>query len=204
MQKHCSVIILLVVVSIVHTASAQVGIGWTNMLDLYQYQKAPVHADSLEGSQGSFLINPGFGPKLFIGGKKFSLAVQANLCIALFDLNVNEYKGMGSIYAPIMASLNFINLSGFHGQAKYGGSIAFGIQEHLSELFFKPTRYRDVDAQRFRTYIGQIQFGIGEFGKCTYVYLRYGWNEAGNSNFNIGIATEVNWITNRKYKKGIK
>ncbi len=201
MQTKFSLIILSLMLCLAHGTMGQIGLGWSSSLDLYQHQKAPVPADSLEGTQGSLLINPGFGPKIFIGGKNFSISGQAGVSIALFDLNINEYKGMGSFYFPIMASLNFMNLSGFQGEAKYGFSVSVGVQQHFSELFFKPSKYQDVETQDFRTIFGQIQFGIGEFGRAAYVYLRYGQNKEGNSNWNIGLATEVNWIAKRKYKK---
>ena len=128
---------LLLIFGFARGAEGQIGLGVAYGFDLYQYHVNPREAPGQpRADAGSALFNLNIGPKLWIGGKQFSLSVEGQIGIAPFAFDVNNYKGLGAFYFPVMASLNFKGLSGFQERGGWGIGIAGGLQNTRTDLYF--------------------------------------------------------------------
>lgn len=197
---------LLVLCTTFNTAQAQIGIGIATNSDFYlRYVNPENPADSgALRSSGNALLNGGLGPKIWVGGKRFSLSVEAQAVFSATALNVSEYKGLGAVAFPMMARLNFNGLSGLSSNNFSGGlSIGGGIQYNRTELYGVSNRFPDVERKLFPTYVTEVQLGGGGRGVTFYLYGRYGigfdpdWNDTGARSLNIGMGTSFN-ITQMK------
>ena len=196
-------------------SQAQIGIGLTTGGDLYQRYtnpENPADSGSLRSS-GNALSNSAIGPKIWIGGDRFSLSVEAQVIFGATGFDVNEYKGLGTVAFPIMAHLNFKGHSGFGNKTKFGTgfSIGGGVQYSKTELYGTTKDFEDLERKLFPTYVGEIQVGGGGNGINIYLYTRYGVGYdfdtsefTGGRSFNIGIASSFNITTLKKGKKSSK
>lgn len=196
-------------------SQAQVGIGLTTGGDLYQRYTNPENpADSgALRSSGNALINSSFGPKIWIGGDRFSLSVEAQVILGATGFDMNEYKGMGMLAFPLMAHLNFKGNSGFGSKTKFGTgfSIGGGVQYSKTELYGTTKDFEDIERKLFPTYVGEIQVGGGGGGINIYLYTRYGVGYdfdtsefTGGRSLNIGIASSFNITALKNGKKSPK
>jgi len=173
---------------------SQVGIGLTAGTDIYQRYS---NDDSIEyGSAGSLLLNLTMGPKLWIGGDKFSISAEAQANIGLLGLAVKDYKGLGMASFPMIGRLNFQGLSGMDKEFKPGFSIGGGVQFNRTELYYLANDFEDKGGERnfFKTYIIEAAFGVGMTGVSGFGFVRYGFNPDTTANsFNIGIMMDFNF-----------
>ncbi len=189
-------IVCLVFLGLYTQAQAQFGYGMTFSLDLYNRYTNPEDSLDIYRSNGSFLLNPGIGPKIWIGGNNFSVSVEAQATIGLFGLALSDYKGLGSASFPMIAKLNFGGLSALDKEGKFGFNIGGGIQYTKTELYYLSNSYeeRGVDRGFFPTYIGHIGYGFGMSGFTGSLYIRYGRNsETKANNFNLGLQFDFNY-----------
>lgn len=197
---------LIMLVFIISTTQAQVGIGLATNGDFYlRYVNPENPADSgALRSSGNALLNGGLGPKIWIGDKRFSISLEAQAVFAATAFNVSEYKGLGAVAFPMMARLNFNGLSGLSSNDFSGGfSLGAGVQYNRTELYGVSNRFPDVTRELFPTYVTELQIGGGGRGVSFYLYGRYGigftpeWANTGARSLNIGIGTSFN-ITQMK------
>ena len=195
-------------------SQAQIGIGVTTGGDLYQRYTNPENpADSgALRSSGNALLNSSFGPKIWIGGDRFSLSVEAQVILGATGFDMNEYKGLGMLAFPVMAHLNFKGNSGFGNKTKFGTgfSVGGGVQYSKTELYGTTKDFEDLERKLFPTYVGEIQIGGGGGGINIYFYTRYGVGYdfdtsefTGANSLNIGISSSFN-ITALKKSKSSK
>lgn len=194
-------------------SQAQIGIGLTTGGDLYQRYTNPENpADSgALRSSGNALLNSSVGPKIWIGGDRFSLSIEAQVILGATGFDINEYKGMGTVAFPLMAHLNFKGNSGFGNRTKFGTgfSIGGGIQYNKTELYGTTREFEDLERKLFPTYVGEIQLGGGGGGVNVYFYTRYGVGYdfdtsefTGARSLNIGISSSFNITSLKKGGKG--
>ena len=86
-------------------------------LDLYQWYRNPYCSTCVNkeaSSSGTSLISTPIGARVIIGKNNFSIATELGANFGWFTLDINQYKGVGSLAFPAMVKANFGALSGFH------------------------------------------------------------------------------------------
>jgi hypothetical protein len=188
------ILVLLLVVISSHTY-AQFGYGLTASTDLYQRYVNPKDG-ILSPSSGSALLNLGGGPKIWIGGKKFSFSAEGQAVLGFLALSTGDYKGLGSMAFPVMGKLNFKGLSGLNSEGQTGFSIGGGIQWSKTEFWGLSDKAKEKGVTRdyFPTYIVQAGWGFGISGFTVHGFARYGINPDNKSSntLNIGLQYDFN------------
>ena len=135
---------------------SQVGFGITTGIDFFQmYDKGDPDDLFKSSTSGSAIVNLILGPKMWIGGPKFSLSLEAPFNWGPLHFDLNEWKGIGAIAFPLGAKLNFGAPSGFSNSNLFGFSIGGGIQYMNTENFGTKKEFRDkIDTGYFSTYYG--------------------------------------------------
>ncbi len=176
------------------TCVAQFGIGLTVSNDLYNRYQNPEDDIEYTGS-GSFLLNLGVGPKIWLGGEDFSISAEAQATIGLFGLAIKDFKGLGSASFPLIGRLNFGGLSGLNKEGKFGWSVGGGLQFNRTELYFVSGDFKDQGGTRelFKTYVGEFAYGFGLSGFTAAGVLRIGYNSETKANtVNLGLQYDFN------------
>jgi len=171
------IIAVLILVISAQVASGQFGIGLTFSDDLYNIYNN--EEDSIAYRRnGSALLNPALGPKIWIGGDKFSISVEAQANLGILGLALKDYKGLGSVSFPMMAKLNFGGLSGLNKDMGFGMSVGGGIQYSKTELYGLTDEYRELGVTRdyFKTFNIQLAGGMGISGFTAQLFSRFGFN----------------------------
>lgn len=186
----------LIVAFSLQMTNAQVGIGLTLTNDLYMRVNNP-DADNAgqSGSAGSFLLNLGIGPKIWVGSEDVSLSIEAQAVIMPVGFSVGDFKGIGMAAFPMMAKLNFAGMSGLDKEGRFGFYVGGGIQYTRTELFYVSNGFENDGGKRslFDTYIAQVGYGFGMSGFGGSIYGRYGWNKDTEANlFSIGLQFDFN------------
>ena len=197
------IIILVSVLVFTLRSNAQIGLGTVKGIDLYQKYNNPVDNIAHNGS-GNTLLNFIWGPRVWLGGKSFSISVEAQINLGITSLAIKDYKGLGAVSFPALFKLNYKGLSGFFPGFANGVSLGVGMQWFKTELFYLSDAYKDLGVQRKfnKTYIAQLDFGYGSFGSSGAMYLRYGRNfKTKASVFNLGLIFSVNNSFIRKHIK---
>ena len=180
---------------------AQFGIGVVTGGDTYQRYINPNHPSDSGAyrSAGNVLLNGGIGPKIWVGGRRFSLSIESQVIVATTAFNMREYKGLGAVAFPIMAHLNFRNLSSFSNNSfGTGFAIGGGVQYSRTEWFGLTRKFEYLERKLFPTYVLELQAGGGGKGVTVYGYVRYGlgldenMERTGASSLNLGISTSFN------------
>jgi len=172
----------------------QVGIGLTVSNDLYNRYQNPQDDVAYEGS-GSFLLNFGLGPKLWLGGEDFSISAEAQATLGFFGLALKDFKGLGNASFPLIARLNFGGLSGLNKEGKFGWSVGGGLQYNRTELYYVSGGFKEDGGERsmFKTYVGEFAYGFGLSGFTAAGVLRIGYNSETKANtFNLGLQYDFN------------
>lgn len=142
-------------------------------LDLYQWYRNPYCSTCVNkeaSSSGTSLISTPIGARVIIGKNNFSIATELGANFGWFTLDINQYKGVGSLAFPAMVKANFGALSGFSKNKLLGYSIGGGIQYSKTELYGLTKKYDHLERKFFPTYIGEIGFGGGISG------MQVSWN----------------------------
>ena len=197
------VILLVSWLSLIQLTSGQVAFGVTYGIDLYQHLRTPSTVETEGYSTGSAIFNLNIGPKLWVGGKSFSVSVEAQGGFAPFSLDLDEYKGLGAAYFPLLACFNFAGLTGFQDQGGFGFSVGGGMQITRTELYFLNVEYEDLEREFFETVFGQVNIGLGRKHQSVYLYLRYGLGDNDAHNYHVGLMVDHN-LTSRKGTKNDK
>jgi hypothetical protein len=187
-------VFILLILTSVSSLKAQFGIGFTVTNDLYMRAANPDDDIASEGA-GSVLMNFGVGPKIWLGGEKASLSLEATAMIAPFAISIVDYKGIGMAAFPLMAKLNFGGMSGLDKEGKFGFYIGAGVQYTRTELFYVTNGFKDDGGTRalFDTYIGQVGYGFGMSGFAASLYTRVGYNKDTKANlFSLGFQFDFN------------
>lgn len=177
------------------TLSGQFGYGLTGTIDLYQRYKNPPDVQAESPYAGSALLNLGLGPKIWLGGYKFSVSLESQAVVGFFALSTSEYKGMGSLAIPIMAKLNFKGITGFEKEISQGFNVGGGIQYNLTELYGVTDKFAGKGLQRlfFPTYVAHVGYGFGLSGFTTQGFIRYGFHpDETQRSLNVGIQFDLN------------
>ena len=189
-----NVVIFFLLFAGVSSVNAQFGIGFTVTNDLYMRAANPDDDIASEGA-GSALFNLGIGPKIWVGGEKASLSLEASAVIAPLAISVLDYKGVGMAAFPLMAKLNLGGMSALDKEGKFGFYVGAGVQYTRTELFYVTGGFKDDGGTRelFDTYIGQIGYGFGMSGFAASLYTRIGYNTDTKANvFSLGLQFDFN------------
>lgn len=171
-----------------------VGYGIISRLDFYSKYSNPKD-DIASPSAGSALLNLGLGPKLWIGGERFSVSAEGAFVFSPFALSLKDYKGLGAIAFPVLGRLNFGGLSNVNKEGKMGFSIGGGYQWTRTELYglHSDDAARGVTRSYFRNFIGEVGVGYGMGGFSFAIYARYGRDGDLRSNvFSLGLGVNLN------------
>ena len=175
--------------------NAQFGYGFTASTDLYSRYVNPKD-NILSPSSGSALLNLGAGPKIWIGGKKFSFSAEGQAVLGFLSLSSGDYKGLGSISFPVLGKFNFKGLSGFNSEGQTGFSIGGGIQWSKTEFFGlqDDAKSKGVIRDYFPPYVVQLGWGFGVSGFVLQAIARYGINpdDSSSNTLNIGFQYDFN------------
>lgn len=188
----------------VQSAKAQFGIGLTASNDLYNIYSNP--EDGLAHRRnGSVILNLALGPKIWVGGEKFSVSVESQANISFLGLAIKDYKGLGAVSFPIMGKLNFGGLSGLNNKMTFGMSLGGGIQYNRTEIYGLTDEFVELGVVRdyFKTYNVQLGGGVGVSGFTVELFGRYGFNPdlIGANNFHVGLQFGFNIIQLKKIRK---
>lgn len=182
---------------------AQIGFGTVGGLDFYQRYSNPDDNIAYRSS-GNAILNLVWGPRVWIGIKEVSLSVEGQVNLGLTSLALKDYKGIGALAFPVIAKVNFKGLSGIYAGFSPGISLGVGMQWSKTELFYLSKTFKDKGVVRNfnKTYIVQIDFGVGSFGSAGSFYVRYGRNfETKASVLNTGIIISINSSYSKKHKE---
>jgi hypothetical protein len=173
----------------------QFGYGITMNNDIYHRYTNPLDSTGASRSAGSALLNLSVGPKIWIGGPKFSISAEAQAGIGFLGLALKDYKGLGTASFPILVKLNFKGLSSFEKEGMTGFSIGGGIQYSKTELYGLSDKFesKGVERKLFKTYVVQAGYGFGLSGFAVSGFLKYGWNADTKANLaTLGIQWDFN------------
>jgi len=181
----------------IHESSAQwISFGNTFGIDLYQYYENPDTNPLGSYRSGSALANFNWGPKMWLGSGRVNASLEAQLSYAPFAFDAGDYKGLGAISFPFIASVNFNGVSTTSKQAGTGFSIGGGFVLTNSELYFLSDEYKSFErserTQYFPAYFGQLGIGFGALGFSGVLYGRYGQGPDGASVLSVGFMINVN------------
>ena len=192
MKKIFSVLIFSCFIA---TGYSQFGVGTIFTTDFYQlYINPEIEGQDAKRSSGSAIANIGIGPKIYIGGPRFSVSAEAAFNWGIFALDMNEYKGLGAYSFPLIARLNFGAMSGFANDRVIGFSLGGGVQYNRTEWYYLDKEFEDITREQFRTYVAEVAIGFGLLGFDTNYFFRYGWGEDKAQTFNTGLAVNFNWV----------
>lgn len=196
-------LICILAVGMSATSYGQFNIGIVSGFDIYQRTVNPKNDTPFKRSSGSAILNFSFGPKLWVGGEKFSVSAESYASWGILALNAQEVYGLGALQIPILAKLNFNGLSGFSKKFKSGFSIGGGLQYNRTELYGVSSIYRNQGLERnwFRTYAVELAAGLGFKSFTADFYVRYtnGLDLSGHS-ISIGINSSRSFIKQKKSK----
>ena len=177
------------------TAYGQFGIGATMSNDIYNRYSNP--RDGLaHRANGSFLLNLGLGPKIWVGGENFSVSFEGQANIGFLGLAIPDYKGLGNLSFPLIAKLNFAGMSGLNKEGRFGLCLGGGVQYNRTELYYVQNSFEERGGTReyFKTYVIHAGYGFGISGFAVQAFVRYGFNPDldGANSFNFGLQYDFN------------
>jgi len=194
---------LLIFVLITFNAFTQIGFGTVGGFDFYQRYQNPKDNIAYPAS-GNAILNIIYGPKIWFGGKSFSVSFEGHVNLGLTAFALKDFKGFGAISFPLIGKLNFNGLSGFHTGFAKGFSLGSGIQYSKTELYYLNNDYKDKGVKRpfYDVIFGQIDIGVGSFGTDASIYVRYGFNmEKKSKVLNVGMVFNSNKTFKKKMRK---
>lgn len=197
MKKQLLSLIALVILST--QANAQFGVGFVFGNDIYNRFQNP---DG--GSSGNAILNLHAGPKIWMGGDRFSVSVESQVNWGSTSFSIGDYKGMGSLAIPLLAKLNFNGNSGFSSELTSGWSVGGGYQLARTELYGVTidAAEQGVVRELFPVVVGELSYGYGIGGFYIEFFGRYGWDPSSKaSTTNIGISYNINMIGFRKLRR---
>ncbi len=181
--------------------SGQIGLGFVTGIDLYQRYTNPVD-NIADESSGNALLNVVFGPKIWVGGKDFSLSAEVPVSIGLTGFDTQDYKGLGMGALPLIGMINFMGNSGLDRDVGLGFSIGGGVMRYKTELYGVTQEFADLGVVRNweEVYVVQAEIGFGVTGFTGKLYGRYGFSndESKLRTFSIGLLTDFNLLMMRK------
>lgn len=184
------------IISMSILAHGQFGAGFVFGIDFYQHYDQGERATDVESTTtGSIMANAILGPKFWIGGDRFSVSVEAPINWGIFALDIDDYKGLGSLAIPLGAKCNFGAASGFNQSNILGWSMGGGVQYTRTELYYTENRFEDrIETGFIPTYYGELGLSFGVTGVDINLYTRYGLNGEKSRNLNIGLVLNVNLV----------
>nr|MBS0037523.1 hypothetical protein [Saprospiraceae bacterium] len=193
------IIFLLSSLFLCSSVNSQVGIGMVFGNDLFQSVQNEL--DGVPNAPKSVLLSPYFGPKLYIGGERLSVSLHTGIGISAFSWDWSDYKGMGTLYAPALFSINFGGLSGFtEEKSALGFSVVGGYLITMTDLYFRAEEYSESTVNLNGMPLIQLAAGTGGKGASLYGYFRYGYEDSNHQFYSLGIGLEVNFTQRKKYR----
>jgi len=199
--------ILLLFFCIIFSFSSRLQAQWISVgntfgIDLYQFYQNPDTHPLGDYRSGSALANFNWGPKLWLGSGKINASLEAQVSYAPFAFDINDYKGLGAVSFPFIASVNFNGVSTTSALPGTGFSVGGGFVLTNSELYFLSDEYSSFEyadrTQYFPAYFGQLGMGFGARGFSGILYGRYGQGPDGSSVMSIGFMINVNRTASKK------
>lgn len=179
-----------------------ISVGSTFGIDFYQFYQNPDTHPLGDFRSGSAVANLNWGPKLWLGSGKVNASLEAQVSYAPFAFDINDYKGLGAVSFPFIASLNFNGVSTTAPQPGTGFSVGGGFVLVNSELYFLSDEYKAIEyedrTQYFPAYFGQIGIGFGAIGFSGILYGRYGQGPDGAAVMSVGFMINVNKTAPKK------
>ena len=175
-------------------AGQKVGYGFVSRIDLYSRYSNP-QDNIASASAGSALLNIGLGPKLWLGGEKFSVSAEGAFVFSPLALSTGDFKGLGALAFPVLGRLNFAGLSNVNKEGKFGLSIGAGYQWTRTELYGLQSNFEQQGVRRnyFKNLIGEVGYGYGMGGFSFGLFVRYGKDNDQQSNlFSLGMILNLN------------
>lgn len=170
--------------------------GTTFGFDLYQHIRVPATDNFASYGTGSALANINFGPKLWLGSGKTNVSLEAQVSFAPLAFDTEDYKGLGAISFPLIASLNFNGAPTTQSGFGTGFSVGGGLLYTNADLYFLSDEYSAIPGTRrlqyFPAYFGQIAFGGGGAGMAMNLYVRYGLGPDEAAFFSTGLMMSIN------------
>ncbi len=175
--------------------AAQIGAGFVFGGDYYQWYRNPeVVGETADNSAGNAILNVTMGPKIWLGGEKFSLSLEGHINWGVTAFDMHEYKGMGNLSFPLLAKLNFGTVTGFGSRDGKGFYLGGGLQYTRTEIYGLTSNFENNTTRKFfQTFIGEIGFGSGEDGVNATTFVRVGINENKAFTLNIGSLIDLNF-----------
>lgn len=173
---------------------AQVGIGLAGSLDPYTRFANPTD-DIASRTTGSFLLNVGLGPKIWMGNEDFSFSVEGQAIISPLALSLSDYKGLGMVSFPLVARLNFKGLSALNKYGTMGFTVGGGLQYNRSEIFGLKNEFVEDGVVRDyqQLYVGLVGYGFGISGFTVHGILKYGFDpDSDASVMTLGLHFDLN------------
>jgi hypothetical protein len=190
---------LVILVFLASQTYAQFGIGFVVGNDIYNRYQNP---DA--GSSGNAILNLHAGPKIWVGGDRFSVSVESHINWGATSFSLGDYKGMGSVAYPLLAKLNFNGNSGFSSELNSGWSIGGGYQFARTELYGvnADAAEQGIVRELYPVMIGELAYGYGIGGFYAELFGRFGWDPDSNATtLNVGLSYNINLIGFRKLKR---
>jgi hypothetical protein len=190
---------LAILIFLASQTFAQVGLGFVFGNDIYNRFQNP---DG--GSSGNAILNLHVGPKIWVGGERFSVSVESHVNWGATSLSLGDYKGMGSVAYPVLAKLNFNGSSGFSSEVTTGWSVGGGYQFARTELYgvSADAAEQGIIREVFPVMVGEISYGYGIGGFYAELFGRYGWDpDSKASTLNIGLSYNINIIGFKRLKR---
>ncbi len=190
-------ILCLVVISTINFSSAQVAVGFETETSFYQWNKRPIDQTSEFRSTGQ-VLGIGAGPKIWFGDwNSWTISLEAKANFAALSLDVQKYKGMGTLSFPIITKVN-IDPTGMDGTFKIG--VGGGVQWTITEIYARPKDYRTKNSF-FISYIGELSIQIitddapifqnSDSGPSVELFVRGGGSPKGAIIFSFGVKYNV-------------
>lgn len=179
--------------ALTQSAVAQFGFGGVVTNDIYVRAANPSDDIASEGA-GSALLNLGVGPKIWMGGEKVSLSLEALAVISPLALSLKDYKGLGMVSYPLLAKLNFNGLSTLDKEGQPGFFVGGGLQYTRTELFYVKDEFKNKGGKRelFRNYVATFGYGFGMSGFAGSAFVKYGWGDDNSNIMSLGIQLDFN------------
>ena len=204
MRKHKDVMkqifSLLIILMTIGTVQSQIGLGVVVSNDLYNHYTNPDDGIS-DPTHGNAVLNLAVGPKIWFGGKKFSISIESQANLGITGFTLGENKGLGSLAIPVLANLNFRGSSSLDREGKTGFFMGGGIQYVKTELYGLSEEFIDKGVTRdyFQLYVIQAGYGFGVSGAAFQGFVRYGFSpDSDAQSWNIGIQADFNFLMMKK------
>lgn len=163
--------------------------------NLYHWYQKPSSLSPVFRSSGQvFNVLPGLGTGFWLGKpSKWWLSLESGVEFAPFTLDIDKFKGMGSLAIPLLFKVYLPVAKQL--SALVSINFAAGAQWTWAELYAVPSEFqnRATSQSSFITYVGELGLSLGAVSehlrniRDASFYIRFGGNIHGAMTFNCGL-----------------